>query len=113
MVPVVPALAALFDRMTTHVLDDRFTAEEAYQFFQATTTHLPDDVRKAPVSLLLNFDGMIDAGAYWSKLSASDQMVWGRHRTPPIPWWMRMLSRIMRYEYGCKLVLLLRRLLRI
>ena len=113
MVPVVPALAALFDRMTTHVVHDRFTAEEAYQFFQATTAYIPDDVRKTPVSLDLDFNGMIDAGVYWSKLSALDQMVWGRHRTPPRPWWMRMLGRIMRYEYGCKLVLLLRRLLRI
>ena len=109
----MPALAALFDRMTTHVLDDRFTAEEAYQFFQATTTHLPDDVRKTPVSLLLNFDGMIDAGAYWSKLSASDQMVWGRHRTPPIPWWMRMLGSIVQYDYGFNFVSLVRRIFRI
>ena len=113
MVPVVPALAALFDRMTTHVVDDRFTAQEAYQFFQATTTQLPDDVRKTPVSLLLNFDGMTDAGVYWSKLSASDQTVWGRHRTPPIPWWMHMLGSIVQYDYGFKLVSLVRRILRI
>ena len=113
MVPVVPALAALFDRMTTHVVDDRFTAEEAYQFFQVTTAYIPDDARKTPVSLVLNFDGMVDAGVYWSKLSASDQMVWGRHRTPPRPWWMRMLGRIMRYDFGFEFVSFVRRILRI
>ena len=113
MVPAVPALAALFDRMTTHIIDDRFTAEEAYQFFQATTAYLPDDVRKTPVPLLVGFDAMVDAGVYWSKLSASDQMVWGRHRTPPRLWWMRVLGRIVQYDYGFKLVLLIRRILRI
>ena len=113
MVPAVPALAALFDRMTTHVIHDRFTAEEAYQFFQTTTAHLPDDVRKTPVRTDVCFDAMKDAGVYWSRLSASDQMIWGRHRTPPRPWWMWVLGRIMRYDYGSRLVSLVRWILRI
>ncbi|KAH9944554.1 uncharacterized protein BXZ73DRAFT_39250, partial [Epithele typhae] len=42
MVSAVPSLAPLFDRMTTHVVRERFTAEESLHFLQDTTAKLSE-----------------------------------------------------------------------
>lgn len=48
---MVPALAPLFDGMTTHVLSHRFTAQEALDFFKGNVKSQPQDVLDTPVTL--------------------------------------------------------------
>ncbi|KAI0363257.1 hypothetical protein BV20DRAFT_975879 [Pilatotrama ljubarskyi] len=50
-VSTVPLLAPLFDRMTTHVISQRFTAEEALAFLDRIAADLPEDVCGTPVTL--------------------------------------------------------------
>ena len=107
----MPALAALFDRMTTHVVNDRFTAEEAYDFFRDNTNHLPHDTLKTHLELRIGFDAMADNDVYWSKLSPQLQEAWARHRAPPLPWWAFLLDRILSYKLGWRIVTFVRRVL--
>ena len=99
--------------MTTHVMDDRFTAEEAYHFFQAATDQLPEETMKTRFSLEVGFDAMVDSNVYWSKLSPQLRATWIRHRTPPLPWWAILLDRMMSYNIGYRVVAFVRRVLRI
>ena len=111
VVPAVPALVVLFDRMTTHVMDDRFTAEEAYDFFRDSTHRLPEDTLKTRLELVIGFDAMADSDVYWSKLSPPLQKTWARYRTPPLPWWAYLLDRVLSYKLGWRLVVFVRRVL--
>ena len=113
MVPAVPALAALFDMMTTDCLKERFTAEEAYRFFKDSTAQLPEGTLRAPVSLKIGFAGMVNNEVYWSKLSARDRAIWACHRNLPVSWWTSFLGWVTDLDFGFKSVLFVRRILRI
>ena len=99
--------------MTTHVIADRLTAEEAYRFFRDTTANLPDDTAKAGVVLKVGFEAMVDSDVYWSKLPPQLQAVWGRYRTPSLPWWSLLFSQAIQYDLVWKAVVFLRRIMRI
>ena len=99
--------------MTTHVITRRFTAEEAYNFFQETTSGVPEEVMKTPTPLELGFDAMVDSGVYWSKLSLQDRAVWASHRTPGPTWWWHVVHRALSIEPVWNMVVFVRRILQI
>ncbi|PIL33394.1 hypothetical protein GSI_04014 [Ganoderma sinense ZZ0214-1] len=57
-IPTLPALAALFDGMTTHVVSRRFSADEALDFFKSNIQLLPQEVLVAPVTLEFDYEMM-------------------------------------------------------
>ncbi|KAF7796730.1 hypothetical protein EIP86_007913 [Pleurotus ostreatoroseus] len=79
VVHYVPALAPLFDKMTNHLIPQRFTAEEAYAFFQETTKDLDQETLLKQVKL--EFRHEFDS-AYWDQLPFDVQRKWDRYRTP-------------------------------
>ncbi|KAH9944558.1 uncharacterized protein BXZ73DRAFT_39962, partial [Epithele typhae] len=105
----VPSLAPLFDRMTTHVVHERFTAEEALRFFRDTTARISAEAldSKCPSDL----DWSVTSDVYWSRLSPQDQATWRRHRTPPLPWWTPILGWLLQTETAWLAFAYVRRLL--
>ena len=112
-IPTLPALAALFDRMTTHVVSRRFSADEALDFFRSNFGSLPQEVRDTPVTLKVNYETMYRPELYWSKLAPSVQTEWSRFRTPPLPRWWRFLNWLMQIPWCYRAVEFVRRTFRI
>lgn len=81
---IVPVLAPLIGKMTTHSVDERWTAEEALTFFDELQARLPADVLDLGVSLAWDVDPMDDPGLYWDRLSPEFQSSWKSHRPPPL-----------------------------
>ena len=69
----------MFDKMSTHLVPERFTAEEAYAFFQETTKDLGQETLLTQVKL--EFRHEIDS-VYWDHLSVDVQRKWENYRTP-------------------------------
>ncbi|KAI0743609.1 hypothetical protein C8Q80DRAFT_1220561 [Daedaleopsis nitida] len=109
-VVAVPALAALYDNMTTHVIPERFTAVEARQFLEDETSYSPHDM---PLNLCPDWNAMMDADVYWSNLPTEVQQRWSRFRTPPLSLRLRMLEWLMGYPTCCEIIVFVRRVLRI
>ncbi len=110
---MVPALPALFDGMTTHVISRRFSAQEALEFFMDNIESLSSDVLDAPVALRLDYETMFDPEVYWSKLAPPLQAEWSRFRMTPLPRWWHVLNWLIQFP-GCgSTIALFRRILRI
>ena len=54
----MPALAALFDRMTTHVYEQRFTAQEAQAFLRNQASHLTSEDLATPIELAPRWEAL-------------------------------------------------------
>ncbi|KAM5542806.1 hypothetical protein V8D89_003767 [Ganoderma adspersum] len=91
IVPIVPMLAPLFDRMTTHVISERFKAASALAFFEDATRQLPRDVLDMQVEVEPDWD-YTDSGVYWSKLPPDFCTTPGVYRTPPPSLARRLLN---------------------
>nr|VWO98560.1 Oligoribonuclease (EC [Ganoderma boninense] len=103
-VPMVPALAALFDGMTTHVVSRRFSAEEALDFFRNNVDSPPQEVLETQVTLGINYDMMLRPELYWSKLAPPAQAHWSRFRAPPLPRWWHFVNWLNRFRVGARVV---------
>ena len=74
-------LAPLFDRMTTHDLTRRFTADEALDFFQNEYSTLREEQLNRPVTP----DRGGSSFDYWDHMPPYLAEKWAHHRTPPVP----------------------------
>ena len=74
-------LAPLFDKMTTHDLKRRFTAEEALEFFQNEYSELTEE----QLGCRTYYD--IDRSSFdcWDRIPPHLAVKWACHRTPPVP----------------------------
>ncbi|EJF65244.1 hypothetical protein DICSQDRAFT_124494 [Dichomitus squalens LYAD-421 SS1] len=96
-VPLMPALPALFDKMTTHIVSQRFTAEEALKFLNDSAMDVPQDALEAPLELGMEYGAMFDSEVYWSRLPPGLQASWTDYRAPPLPrsfWILNWLIQI-------------------
>ncbi|KAI0745684.1 hypothetical protein C8Q76DRAFT_704535 [Earliella scabrosa] len=109
----VPALAAMFDRMTTHVYASRFTADEAYTFLQEETTSLTAEVLATAVELEPRWEALADTNIYWSRLGPHIQCTWRHFRTPPASRRGKLFSWIMGFPTCYKSIAFVRRLLQL
>ncbi|CDO75415.1 hypothetical protein BN946_scf184855.g18 [Trametes cinnabarina] len=112
-VPALPALAALFDRMTDYCPSRRMTAQEALQWFEEVVAQLSPGRLEARVTLDCSFEAMRDEAFYWGKLPAEDRVQWCEYRTPPRPLWRRLLGFIARNRLGFRMLCYVRELLQI
>ena len=74
-------LAPLFDRMLTHDLKRRFTADEALEFFQKEYSELTEEQ-------LNDFTPPNEGGSgsdCWDYIPPHLAEKWACHRTPPVP----------------------------
>ena len=99
--------------MTTHVISERFSAEEALKFFRDNTTTLSPDTLDTPVTVKLDYIAINDPEVYWLKLPPSLQTSWSQFRTPPQPRWWYVLDLLFRFPGFRKLFAFIRRSLKI
>ncbi|KAI0079122.1 hypothetical protein K474DRAFT_1683352 [Panus rudis PR-1116 ss-1] len=112
-IPLVPLLAPLFSKMTTHVIEDRFTASEALSFFTEIWDQLSDDVLDTSIKLEEFPDARLNPSMCWSKLGPEFCSRWKSHRTPPIPWYYHVIDLIASFSLGWRFVCFVRRTLRV
>lgn len=79
-IPHVPEFAPLFDKMTTHAISQRFTAEEALVFFQDRTDELSKETLLMPVELKMEDS----QESYWDRLPSDVGRKWAHYRTPSV-----------------------------
>ncbi|KAI0359430.1 hypothetical protein OH77DRAFT_1395217, partial [Trametes cingulata] len=80
LIPIVPSMAPLFARMTTHAVEQRFTALEALGFYRTHLEGLPDEVTRRRVVLKDSFDPLEDPDKYWQLLGPEDEARWHEYR---------------------------------
>ncbi|KAI0645512.1 hypothetical protein C8Q79DRAFT_697473 [Trametes meyenii] len=90
---IMPLLAPLFDRMTTHNLTRRFTAEEALAFLDYAWSQLPESAHDACLSSEARKDHQIQHGMHWSLTPPGFEDQWSHYKTPPYGWAARILDR--------------------
>ncbi|KAH9847133.1 hypothetical protein C2E23DRAFT_742365, partial [Lenzites betulinus] len=113
-IPVVPLLAPLLGKMTTHVVRDRFTAEEALAFLTEIRASLPPEIIDVLIEHDADFDCIMDPNRYWSQLPLEFQSRWKTHRRPlPVHWLPRLLRWICGTVTGYAMVARVRRCLKI
>ncbi|CDO74564.1 hypothetical protein BN946_scf184931.g3 [Trametes cinnabarina] len=105
-------LALLFARMTTPVINDRFSAGEALVFLFELENSLRPEELNAGVVLQPDDRPVDDLDLYWSRLSPELQEKWRLYRPPPLPWFDRFLRWVCTTTTGWKLVYYVRCFLR-
>lgn len=112
-IPTVPPLAALFAKMTTYQVEQRFTVAEALSFYIDHLSSLPEELLKSTVTLAPKSEPLRDPDVYWSLLGPGDCDAWKTCRVPPKPWGRRLLLWIAETEVGWEILCFVRRMLRI
>ncbi|KAI0630172.1 hypothetical protein C8Q77DRAFT_1136768 [Trametes polyzona] len=112
VVPLVPLLAPLFDKMTTWVVDERFTACEAAQFIEDILAELPKDVLETTIDWESEYDHA-DVDAYWTHMPPDFRARWVHYKTPQPPWTRSLLARIADSDIGWRLLRFVRDILHI
>ena len=110
---MIPPLAALCAKMTTHEVEQHFTAEEALSFYAEHLSWLPEEQLRSPVALNPSFEPLRHPDNYRLRLSADDRELWKACRVPRKSWGRRLLNRITETEVGWKVVSFVRRTLKI
>ncbi|KAL1942066.1 hypothetical protein VTO73DRAFT_6596 [Trametes versicolor] len=113
MVPTVPLLAPLFDKMTTYAVAERFTAAEAADFLEAAIASLPESARDTPVSLRCDWECFVHPDLYWARTTAEFRDRWAHFRAPRLPWISSLLMRLLESERGWPVLCFVRRTLRV
>lgn len=99
--------------MTTHIVNDRWTAEEALLFFNEIRTGLTPEVLDSNILLEANLDCVDNPELYWRRLSLDLQNKWKAYRPPPVTWWRKLLRKVTATDTGYWIVAHVRRLLEI
>lgn len=110
-IPIVPLLAPLLDKMTTHVIDERWSAEEALAFFSDIQASLTLDILDSNVALKPTLDIIGVPDLRWNQLSPEFRSSWRKHRSPPAPrsWLACILRWATTTELGWMLIRAIRR----
>ncbi|KAI0355650.1 hypothetical protein OH77DRAFT_1424591 [Trametes cingulata] len=114
IIPIVPTMAPLFARMTTHAVEQRFTALEALKFCRTHLEGLPDEVTRRKVVLKDSFDPLGDPDKYWQLLGPEDEARWSGYRVPARPLGQRVLIWFAEsLPYALRILFAVRRVLRV
>ncbi|KAI0355652.1 hypothetical protein OH77DRAFT_1424594 [Trametes cingulata] len=112
-IPAIPAMAPFLARMTTHVVEERFTAVEALTFFKQHLGHLPDEVLVSEVTLERSLIPLEHPDKYWCLLRPEQQEAWSQYRVPPMTWPNKLMLRLASLPYGWHVMRAVRRTLRL
>ncbi|KAI0694014.1 hypothetical protein C8T65DRAFT_585288, partial [Cerioporus squamosus] len=108
----VPELAPLFDKMTTHIVCDRYSTSEALAHFEEVASRLPDHTLQEQVVLEMNWE-LEDTERYWLLLSPESAATWADYRTPRLSLGEKVLWYIFRYRFGRTVLRYVRRVLQV
>ncbi|KAI0630179.1 kinase-like domain-containing protein [Trametes polyzona] len=112
-IPAVPMLAPLFGKMTTHIVDDRFTAAEALEFFRRIEAEVSPETLQSSVTLQPDYQRMHDPKLYWCRTSPEFRSLWESHFPPPHTWRFRLFRWIASTPNGFQILAFTRRILRL
>ncbi len=110
---LVPLLAPLISKMTTHVIDDRWSAEEAFVFYSDILAGLSPAILDSRVYLSWDRGPVDNPDLYWSRLSPEFQSSWNTHRSPSISLFTRALRWANTTDIGYSLTTFICRYLQI
>ncbi|KAF9560144.1 hypothetical protein CPC08DRAFT_494012 [Agrocybe pediades] len=96
VIPSLPILAPFFDMLTTHKLQQRFTASEALAFFEDFYYNLSD---KQLQKVLPWLDGTelchpYDDSDRWATVPSELAQKWAKYREPPLSWKTKALRKL-------------------
>ncbi|KAI0780213.1 kinase-like domain-containing protein [Fomes fomentarius] len=111
--PKVPCLAALCAKMTTYVVEERFTAAEALSFYNDHMSGLPDEQLHSTVILDPSLEPLRNPELYWRLLIPEDRHAWTAFRAPQESWGRRILRWMADTEIGWQVLRFMRGTLRI
>ncbi|KAI0355665.1 hypothetical protein OH77DRAFT_303712 [Trametes cingulata] len=112
-VPTVPLFAPLFDKMTTHVVHQRFTAKEALDFLDAVALQLPAHIGDTTLTLEVDWSCLAIVGKYWEWTPPDFQERWRYYATPSRSWSGRLVDWLCGLPIGWHVVRYVRAALRI
>ncbi|OBZ77041.1 hypothetical protein A0H81_03750 [Grifola frondosa] len=112
-IPTINMLAPLFDRMTTHVISQRFTAAQAYAFWIEFVRSLSDEELSAEVTVSIYGDDKMTVEECWNRIPPAFAKLWSHYRSPSIPNSIRLLHWVCSYETGARFVRYVRKTFRI
>ncbi|KAF8890496.1 kinase-like domain-containing protein [Infundibulicybe gibba] len=112
LVPTIPLLAPLLDRMTTHVVERRFTASDALEFCESVMESLPQsELEKVlPPKPTDGDPRVVDRR---EKLPADFARAWLAYRETPLSYRIHILRWIGDWQLGWRLLCWIRRTLQI
>ena len=113
LVPLVPFLAPLFDKMTNRVISQRFSAEEALQFLEWAVSGISDADLHTAIAITRDSWYMGFAGTYWNLLSPQFRATWGPYISPPPSYGEKLAGYIQWSDIGWNVLRFTRRILRI
>lgn len=99
--------------MSTHIIEDRWSAEEALAFFEEIVEGLSPDALNSSVTCQFDLELLDDSDLYWNQLSAEMQCMWKMYRPPPLSWTSRILRWANCTDVGWAVVPRIRRWLHI
>ncbi|KAI0369723.1 hypothetical protein BV20DRAFT_945797 [Pilatotrama ljubarskyi] len=112
-VPAMPLLAPLFDRMTTHVISERFTAPEAADFIDFILAQVSQATLDKSLTVYPEWECGADTDIYWSRTTPEFSARWKQYRTPKRSWFVGVLDRITDLPIAWRLLCSIRYKLRI
>ncbi|KAI8972195.1 hypothetical protein BD414DRAFT_387648, partial [Trametes punicea] len=89
---IVHLLAPLFDRMTTHLVSERFTASDAADFIDTAIGKWPDALLDVSVISSRNWQCCINPDLYWSRTPVDFLAKWSHYRMPGMSRTARILD---------------------
>lgn len=105
MIPIIPLLAPLFDKMTTNVVSRRFSARDALIFLEEAIRPLPASTLAEEVE-----DACIDdRNRLYDLMPTRLSELWGPYKTPQLSWMRRLTT----YTFVWEAMFWVRRTLRI
>lgn len=100
--------------MTTHVVSQRFSAQDALTFLQEAIRYVPASTLAEGVNLIPQYDPEITTSIYWDRMPTAPNEVWGPYKTPQLSLTQRLLIIPIRsYALGWKALRWVRRTLRV
>lgn len=113
IVPTIPLLAPLFDKMTTHVVAERFTAIEAADFIDLAIASVAEPALATPFTLRTEWESFENPDLYWARTTPEFRDHWAHFRAPKLPRISLLLMRLLESPKGWPLLCFVRRMLRV
>lgn len=95
--------------MTTHVVSQRWTAEEALEFLRSVMETL--DAKTLQEEVVLGIPSLVYD--YWGKLPPELSDKWAPYRTPPLSRFSLFMGWLFEFDMLCAIVVYVRRILQV